>query len=27
VLSFLFFSVLWAVVPLRAAPRSERPTG
>jgi hypothetical protein len=27
VLSLLFFGLLWAVVPLRAAPRSERPTG
>ena len=27
VLSLLFFGVLWAVVPLRAAPRSNRPTG
>ena len=26
-LSLLFFGLLWAVVPLRAAPRSERPTG
>ena len=27
VLSLLFFGVLWAVVPLRAAPRSQHPTG
>jgi hypothetical protein len=27
VLSLLFFGVLWAVVPLKAAPRSEHPTG
>jgi Family of unknown function (DUF6328) len=26
-LSLLFFGVLWAVVPLAAAPRSEHPTG
>jgi hypothetical protein len=26
-LSLLFFGVLWAVVPLKAAPRSQRPTG
>jgi Family of unknown function (DUF6328) len=27
VLSLLFFATLWAAVPLRAAPRSEHPTG
>ena len=27
VLSLLFFGLLWAYVPLRRAPRSERPTG
>jgi hypothetical protein len=27
VLSLVFFGMLWAVVPLRAAPRSQHPTG
>ena len=27
VLSLVFFGLLWAYVPLRRAPRSERPTG
>jgi hypothetical protein len=27
VLSLVFFGIMWAYVPLRMAPRSERPTG